>query len=101
MPLEIYRENARALFFDTTRKSILFAAASPGEKAISNNGLGSFFSYYLLKAVENHLSYFKKKVSWEKVFEEAKYQTNAKSLRTSMEDGFACEQNPYTNLLGQ
>lgn len=101
MPLDIYRENGRKLFLNPTPQSILFAAASPGEKAISNNALGSFFSYYFKLSIENNMSYFTKNASWEKVFADAKAQTTARSLNSPMPDKTICEQTPITNLAGQ
>jgi len=79
-------QNARNLFLNTMRQTILIAAASPGYLAISNADFGGYFSTFFRNNLEINLGYSKTDVTWEKIIEETKKQTENKSSRTWCND---------------
>lgn len=91
-------ENCRALFLNPKPMSILATAADVGQKASSNNKFGGFFSFFFKASMENQLSFFKTKVSWSSLLEDAKKQTIKKAEHTYCDKPYIpeniCEQYP-------
>lgn len=91
-------ENCRALFLNPKPMSILATAADAGQKASSNNNFGGFFSFFFKASLENHLSFFKRNVSWNGLLEDAKKQTVKKAEHTYCDKPYIpeniCEQYP-------
>lgn len=79
-------QNCRDLFLNATPTTILAAAASPYQLAISNSDFGGYFSTFFRNALETNLGYSKSNVKWENIFEQAKQQTETKANRTWCND---------------
>ncbi len=92
------QENVRRLFLNPKKTSIMAAAASPGQLSACNLQFGGFFSYFFKQSMENHFSYFKTDVSWDKVFKDAINQTAYKAKWTwcNDEETQKCDQMPFT-----
>ncbi|MBL7728097.1 MAG: caspase family protein [Dinghuibacter sp.] len=90
--------NYRALLFKPGNYAYLFTAASPGEKATSNNEFGGFFSHFFKVAFENHCGYFRNNVSWNMLFDEVQRNTIYKAEHTYCAKPYIpeniCEQSP-------
>lgn len=90
--------NYRALLFPPKPQAILLTAASPGERATSNNEFGGFFSYFFKVAFESHCGYFRNNVSWNMVFDEVQRNTIYKAEHTYCAKPYIpeniCEQSP-------
>ncbi len=92
------QENVRRLFLNPKKISIMAAAASPGQLSACNLQFGGFFSYFFKQSMENHFSYYKTDVSWDKVFKDAINQTVYKAKWTwcNEEETKKCDQVPFT-----
>ncbi|MFM6926601.1 MAG: caspase family protein [Ferruginibacter sp.] len=79
-------QNCRDLFLNATPTTILAAAASPYQLAISNSDFGGYFSSFFRNALETNLGFAKTNVKWENIFDQAKQQTETKAGRTWCND---------------
>jgi hypothetical protein len=94
-------QNVRDLFLNAMPTTILIAAASPYQLAISNADFGGYFSSFFRNNLEIHMGYSKTKVKWETIVEETKKQTETKAGRTWCNDEktIKCNrQRPFTNI---
>jgi len=95
-------KNCRDLFLNATPTTILAAAASPYQLAISNSEFGGYFSTFFRNALEINLGYAKTNVNWEAIFEQSKQQTETKASRTWCNDEKTVKcnrQRPFTNII--
>jgi len=95
-------QNCRDLFLNTTPTTILAAAASPYQLAISNSDFGGYFSTFFRNALETNLGYSKSNVRWENIFDQAKQQTETKAGRTWCNDEKTVKcnrQRPAVNII--
>ena len=95
-------QNCRDLFLNATPTTILAAAASPYQLAISNSEFGGYFSTFFKNALEINMGFAKTKVKWEDVFEQTKKQTETKAGRTWCDDAktIKCNrQRPISNIM--
>jgi len=96
-------ENVRSLFLDPKPVSILATAADVDQRAGCNPEFGAFFSYYIMQSLEEQMSYFSKKASWESMLENAKKQTINKALNTYCDRPFTpeniCDQVPVNRVI--
>ena len=95
-------QNCRDLFLNAMPTTILAAAASPYQLAISNADFGGYFSTFFRNAMEINLGYAKTNVKWDNVFEQTKQQTETKAGRTWCDDAktIKCNrQRPYVNII--
>lgn len=95
-------QNCRDLFLNAMPTTILAAAASPYQLAISNSDFGGYYSAFFRNNLEINLGYSKSKVKWEDVFEQTKQQTENKAGRTWCNDEktIKCNrQRPYTTIM--
>ena len=95
-------QNCRDLFLNTMPATILAAAASPYQLAISNADFGGYFSTFFRNAMEINLGYAKTNVKWDNVFEQTKQQTETKAGRTWCNDEKTVKcnrQRPYVNIM--
>jgi hypothetical protein len=79
-------QNGRDLFLNAMPQTILIAAASPGQLAISNDDFGGYFSSFFRNNLEISLGYSKTKVKWEQIVEATQKQTETKANRTWCND---------------
>ncbi len=94
-------QNVRDLFLNAMPTTVLIAAASPYQLAISNADFGGYFSSFFRNNLEIHMGYSKTKVKWETIVEETKKQTETKAGRTWCNDEktIKCNrQRPFTNI---
>lgn len=94
-------QNCRDLFLNAMPTTVLIAAASPYQLAISNADFGGYFSTFFRNNLEIHMGYSKTKVTWENIVEETKKQTETKSRRTwcNEEKTIKCnQQRPFTHV---
>jgi len=95
-------QNCRDLFLNATPTTIMAAAASPLQLAISNSDFGGYFSTFFRNAMEINLGYTKTNVKWDDVFNQAKQQTETKAGRTWCNDEKTVKcnrQRPYVNIM--
>lgn len=95
-------QNCRDLFLNATPTSILAAAASPYQLAISNSDFGGYFSTFFRNALETNLGFGKTNAKWEDIFNQARQQTETKAGRTWCNDEktIKCNrQRPVTNIM--
>jgi hypothetical protein len=95
-------QNCRDLFLNATPTTILAAAASPYQLAISNSEFGGYFSTFFRNALEINMGYAKTNVKWDDVFEQTKQQTETKAGRTWCDDAktIKCNrQRPFANIM--
>ena len=95
-------QNCRDLFLNATPTTILAAAASPYQLAISNPDFGGYFSTFFRNALETNLGYAKTNVRWENVFDQTRQQTETKAGRTWCNDEktIKCNrQRPFANII--
>ena len=95
-------QNCRDLFLNATPTTILAAAASPYQLAISNADFGGYFSTFFRNALETNLGYAKTNVKWDNVFEQIKQQTETKASRTWCNDEKTVKcnrQRPFATIL--
>lgn len=95
-------QNARDLFLNARPTTILAAAASPYQLAISNNDFGGYFSTFFRNNLELNLGYTKSNVKWEDIFSQTSQQAENKSGRTwcNNEKTIKCNrQKPFANIL--
>lgn len=95
-------QNCRDLFLNATPTTILAAAASPYQLAISNAEFGGYFSTFFRNTLEINMGYAKTNVKWEDVFEQTKQQTETKAGRTWCNDEktIKCNrQRPFANIM--
>lgn len=95
-------KNCRDLFLSTKRTTILAAAASPYQLAISNAEFGGYFSTFFRNNLEANLGYAKTDVKWENVFDQTSKQAETKSGRTWCNDEktIKCNrQKPFATIL--
>jgi Caspase domain len=95
-------QNCRDLFLNAMPTTILAAAASPYQLAISNSDFGGYFSSFFRNALEINLGFTKTNVKWEHIFDQTKQQTETKASRTWCDDAktIKCNrQRPYTNII--
>lgn len=94
-------QNVRDLFLNAMPSTILIAAASPYQLAISNADFGGYFSSFFRNNLEIYMGYSKTNVKWEQVVEQARLQTETKAGRTWCNDEktIKCNrQRPFTNI---
>jgi hypothetical protein len=94
-------QNVRELFLNAMPTTVLIAAASPYQLAISNAEFGGYFSSFFRNNLEIHMGYSKTNVKWENIVEETKKQTETKAGRTWCDDArtIKCNrQRPFTNI---
>jgi Caspase domain len=95
-------QNARDLFLNATPTTILAAAASPYQLAISNNDFGGYFSTFFRNNLELHMGYTKTNVKWQNIFDQTSQQAETKSGRTWCNDEktIKCNrQKPFATIL--
>ena len=95
-------QNVRDLFLSSMPTTILAAAASPYQLAISNSDFGGYYSTFLRNNLEINFGFSKSKVKWENVFEQTKQQTETKAGRTWCNDEktIKCNrQRPIANII--
>ncbi len=95
-------QNCRDLFLSTTPTTILAAAASPYQLAISNAEFGGYFSTFFRNNLETYLGYTKSNVKWEHIFKQTSIQAETKSGRTWCNDEktIKCNrQKPFETIL--
>lgn len=95
-------QNCRDLFLNAMPTTILAAAASPYQLAISNSDFGGYFSTFFRNALETNLSFAKTNVKWENIFDQTKQQTETKAGRTWCNDEKTVKcnrQRPVSNIM--
>jgi hypothetical protein len=95
-------QNCRDLFLNAMPTTVLMAAASPYQLAISNADFGGYFSTFFRNNLEIHLGYSKTNVKWEGIVEETKKQTETKAGRTWCDDAktMKCNrQRPFSTVI--
>lgn len=95
-------QNCRDLFLNAMPTTILAAAASPYQLAISNSDFGGYFSTFFRNALETNLGYSKANVKWENIFDQTKQQTETKAGRTWCNDEKTVKcnrQRPIANII--
>lgn len=95
-------QNCRDLFLNAMPTTILAAAASPYQLAISNADFGGYFSTFFRNALEINLGFAKSNVKWDNVFEQTKQQTETKAGRTWCNDEktIKCNrQRPFATIM--
>jgi Caspase domain len=95
-------QNCRDLFLNATPTTILAAAASPYQLAISNSEFGGYFSTFFRNNLELHMGYSKTNVKWESIFEQTRQQAETKSGRTWCNDEKTVKcnrQRPIANIM--
>lgn len=100
--IEWDEENIRSLFLSTTPMSVLFTAATAGEKATSKNDYGGFFTDFFKRSLENHCSKLRVNVTWDLILRQVKAQTAAKARAEYCANpripANACKQNPVSDI---
>ena len=97
-------QKCRDLFLNANPTTILAAAASPYQLAVSNSVFGGYFSNFFINALETNLSLASTnpKLIWDDVFNQTKQQTETKAGRTWCDDAktIKCNrQRPYVNIM--
>ncbi|MBL7702130.1 MAG: caspase family protein [Ferruginibacter sp.] len=95
-------QNCRDLFLNAMPTTILAAAASPYQLAISNNDFGGYFSTFFRNNLELYMGYTKTNVKWEQIFAQTSQQAETKSGRTWCNDEKTVKcnrQRPFATIL--
>ena len=100
--LDWSEDNAKKLFLNPVKQSIIATAAKEGQLATGNLNFGGFFSYFFTAAMHDHFSILKKDISWEKILEQARVKTIEKAERTYCEKPYIrkniCRQIPVSDI---
>ena len=100
--LDWSEDNAKKLFLNPVKQSIIATAAKEGQLATGNLNFGGFFSYFFTTAMHDHFSILKKDVSWEKILEQARVKTVEKAERTYCDKPYIrkniCRQIPVSDI---
>ncbi len=95
-------DNCRALFLSPRKMSMLIASADAGQKATSNDDLGSFFSYFFINTLDDAVSIYKKNMTWEGILSNAQRLTKYRASKTYCDKPYEqkniCSQLPYYNV---
>jgi Caspase domain len=97
-------QKCRDLFLNANPTTILAAAASPYQLAISNPVFGGYFSNHFINTIETNLSLaaINTKPTWDDIFNQVKQQTEYKAAHTWCDDArtIKCNrQRPYVNIV--
>lgn len=95
-------QNCRDLFLNAKPTTILAAAASPYQLAISNPDFGGYFSTFFRNNLELYMGYTKTNVKWENIFAQTSQQAETKSGRTWCNDEKTVKcnrQKPFATIL--
>ena len=100
--LDWSEDNAKKLFLNPVKQSIIATAAKEGQLATGNLNFGGFFSYFFTAAMHDHFSILKKDVSWEKILEQARVKTVEKAEHTYCDKPYIrkniCRQIPVSDI---
>jgi hypothetical protein len=96
-------QKCRDLFLNANPTTIMAAAASPWQLAVSSAVFGGYFSNFFINTLETNLSLANKtaKLTWDDVFNQTKVQTETRAGRSWCDDAqtIKCNrQRPFANI---
>jgi hypothetical protein len=99
-PMELMSEPNLKTLFIKERGSILLTAAKKGQEAITNDELGSFYTYFFRSSMGYQCSIINNATSWDKVINDTKKLVEYKAAHTYCKKPYIpeniCAQNPKT-----